>query len=257
MLSYAKSLVIVIQVLSIVSADSKSPDHTGDPIPATDPSDIYSTHEQSFERVRQNEGDDAYLRWFLHGELLVMADIEYPRDEAEERVCQEHPSSEETVQSRIHAREFLIRRQMEYWAAAYKFRDVPEFAEAGAVENVTSRMKAIYISDLYIQKEVQRLKRLYSDDGSEVFAGVTGAEVIAYMGEHLPDPDPRALLDGGSSDPPTGAGVHDPGSGTGSLPYSAKDTDGLRIRTSWIWFVALAVISGAVATWYLRNSRPD
>lgn len=234
-----------------------------------DPRNFYLVEEQSYKILKESEGDEAYLQRLIGGNLVSLSTLHFRRSDPPlflesspiYEATKEYPRGFPQLQ---YGRQFLIRRQFELWAAVYKYRNSQEFVspEAGvAIGRVVSKscresLRKAYSSDLYIQKEVERLRRIYGKDHSEVIAGLTGAEVIAYMDDNLPEPDPRALIKSGSGSAspsnltkrpdPDSSGI---GSGSGEDGRAGEKPD----WSGWLWFVCAVTSAGLAAAWYLRR----
>ena len=123
------------------------------------------------------------------------------------------------------AREFIHTHYLDLWCAAYTLAEIgPEREQTSEKEDTpfadlaegevgpvatesTGRTRShpqwrrdqiayFYSEDLFLQKRVEQLARLHGNDDSELVAGLTGRQIIAYMREHLPEPDPRVLTGG-------------------------------------------------------------
>ena len=75
------------------------------------------------------------------------------------------------------------------WASAYLIEGEPFSKEAKRI------LTSIFEEDLFVQRRAQEIARLYGEDDTELIAGFTGRELVAYMEKHLPEPDPRALVE--------------------------------------------------------------
>ena len=77
------------------------------------------------------------------------------------------------------------------------FSDLDQLEKPDASNRgMREQLEFFYSDDLFLQKRMEELARRHGEDDSELVAGLTGRKIIAYMREHLPEPDPRVPTGG-------------------------------------------------------------
>ena len=238
--------------------------------------------------VQASHGDELYLSLLYSERALSNVKFCYTNYGAHPEVAppNQNPDEDEkpTVVGLNAGREFIQRNYLYLWAAAYVSVKNAPIDDEGALENrdpfadldgksdvaeraVTGptrrglelkrdQLGFFYSEDLFLQKRVEELARRHGEDDSELVAGLTGRQIIAYMREHLPEPDPRVTR-GGSILPQTRP-IVDPdkrfldGGGSAIIAGSSVDNKARRFLWPLLGLLLMACAWGFI---FVRKAR--
>ena len=212
----------------------------------------FGDQEVAAERIRKTHGDASYLLTLFTGNIMMHIDITYrtsgahPEIEPPDRTPKAGESP--AIIMLNTAREFSQKHYLDMWASAYLIEGEPFSKEAKRI------LTSIFEEDLFVQRRAQEIARLYGEDDIELIAGFTGRELVAYMEKHLPEPDPRALVEKATA--PRVKSRLNPGS-AGSEQRDPPDGSGSGHGRVFAWGI-LALLVSAGLVWgsrFLRGSR--
>ena len=240
--------------------------------------------EESAKRIRESSGDESYLLTLFCGHHMLHAASCYKIGGAHPEI---EPPTRKSWEDQAHrgirldaAREFLQKNYFDLWAAAYlviemapvEKEDSSERKEDSLDENdpfsdqseipdtghrwQRDRLGFFYSEDLFLQKRVEQLARLHGNDDSELVAGLTGRQIIAYMREHLPEPDPRVLT--GRAEPAVKRPIVDPENRFSDAAVGRVVADGSADRRTrpYLWpLLALVLMACAWGFIFVRRVR--
>ena len=255
--------------------------------------DIWYGFFQSIEDYARNHqadhGDESYLMVLYSDRALVHVRSSYELYGAHPEVGppDRHPDAGERngVIVLNAGREFIQKNYLDLWAAAcftagrvtMKQNDsmpennpgpMPENdpftdleneaigASRDAIDWMRDDLAFFYSEDLFLQKRVEQLARLHGKDDSELVAGLTGRQIIAYMREHLPEPDPRVLT--GGAEPAVKRPIVDPENRFSDAAAGRVVADGSADRRtrSYLWpLLALVLMACAWGFIFVRRVR--